>query len=88
MAIKAKVVTEDRRCLNHESDSLAQISVENHHLMQGGLDLVKINNSEIASVMVKHCSPIELILTGDKVIGFIKHTNSTKLQQLNPQFVA
>ena len=38
--------------------------------------------------MVQNCSPIELVLARDEVIGFIEHTYNSELQQLNPQFVA
>ena len=38
--------------------------------------------------MVQNCSPIELTLARDEIIGFIEHTKERDMQQLNPKFIA
>ena len=88
MAIKTKVMSDDGGRLNTEADGVGQIVVDNQPLLQGGPDLIKINEHGIASIFVHNCSPSEVTLARDDVIGFIDRVEDSDLQQLRPEFVA
>ena len=87
MHIKTKVITEDGTRPHQEATALAQITAENRPVIQGGPDLVKVNECGIASIMIQNCSPVEVTLERDEVVGFVEQIEETDIQQIHPDRV-